>query len=171
MTFYRAYLNNDEGLFYREAWLDDENGEFVVHHGKAGHLGKTEEQRFGDAAEGEELLEIFRQQCTEDGYLDVSELHLGVVRASWKLKSQDGTQRDHSFAKKIRHTLAAYLGWRGLGELIEPESPQIGHGELVYRVATPAPRRAKEAIESAAREFKLDPTKLTCTIDEKAQLP
>lgn len=171
MTFYRAYLNNAEGLFYREAWLDEESGEFVVHHGKAGHLGKTEEQRFADEAEGEELLEVFTQQCLQDGYTDVNELRLGTVKASWKLKSLDGTQRDHSFAKKVRHTLSAHLGWRGLGELINAEEPEIGRGELVYRIATPAPRRTIETIASAAREFKLDPTKLTCSIEEKAQLP
>ena len=171
MTFYRAYLNDDEGLFYREAWLDPDASEFVVHHGKVGHLGTTEEQRYADEDEGQQLLEVFAQQCTDDGYVDVDELRLGTVRASWRLKTQDGTQRDHSLAKKVRHTLTAHLGWRGLGELIDPEQPQIGSGELVYRVASPEPRRAIEAILSAAREFKLDPTKLSCTVEQKAQLP
>ncbi|MFC0580891.1 hypothetical protein [Micrococcoides hystricis] len=170
-TFYRAYKQDDQNsLTYREAWIDAEAEEFVVHHGKVGHLGETGEQRFGSEEEGAELLEIFIQQCTVDGYTDVNELQLGEVKASWKLKTTAGTQRDHSFAIKIRRTLSAHLGWRGLGEIIDPQNPIIGDGELVYRIATPAPRRAIESIKAAAREFKLDPTKLTCTLEKKAEL-
>lgn len=170
MSFYRAYKSSDQGVAYREAWIDEDTQEFLVHHGDVGRLGETTEQKFTVEEEAAELLEIFIQQCTADGYSNVEDLDLGQIKVTWKLKTTEGTQRDRSLAVKARHTLSAHLAWRGLGEILNPEEPHIGGGELSYIIDTPAPRKAIDAVLSACREHKLDPTKVSATVTKKAEL-
>ncbi|GAA1363241.1 hypothetical protein GCM10009596_24030 [Arthrobacter rhombi] len=163
MPIQRTYRRDDDGILqFREAWFEQADGEatgqFVVNHGTVGHQSTTQEAVDVDAAKGAALMEAFGQQCTEDGYAELTDAEQSWVIAQYALKSTEGTSRDEYLRDKALEALRGHLAWRGLGTV---ESSDFAPRKLNIRILSPEPAKAVTAITVCIRQAKLDFTKLS----------
>ncbi|WP_045730370.1 hypothetical protein [Pseudarthrobacter chlorophenolicus] len=155
----RVYKRDDEGaLQFREAWYDEEYGQFVMNFGAVGHQSKTQETDVSDAAAAEGLMDAFAAQCTEDGYAAVPEEDQSWVVAQFALKSREGTERDRRLQAKATDALISHLAWRGLGTV---ERSEFTDFKLNIFCLCPDVNKAVAAIKICARGEDLDFTKLS----------
>ncbi|MFF5791284.1 hypothetical protein ACFY5D_04495 [Paeniglutamicibacter sp. NPDC012692] len=163
MSIVRTYRRDEDGtLNFREAWFSqyegEELGQFVVNHGTVGHQSKTETAKDVTEATAQGLLDAFTEQCTEDGFLPLTEADQYWVIVQYTLKSVEGTDRDKYLETTAKEALTGHLAWRGLGTV---ESSDYAPRKLNIRILSPEPKRAVSAIKTCLREAKLDFTKLS----------
>lgn len=155
----RVYKRDDEGaLHFREAWYDEEYGQFVMNFGAVGHQSKTQETDVPDAAAAEGLMDAFAAQCTEDGYAEIPAEDQFWVVAQFALKTREGTARDHHLAQKASDALISHLAWRGLGTV---DRSGFSDFKLNIFCLCPDVNKAVAAIKICARGEDLDFTKLS----------
>jgi hypothetical protein len=155
----RNYKRDEDGvLLFREAWYDEDFGQFVVNHGTVGHQSSTDatDVEGEEAAEG--LLAAFAVQCEEDGFAEIPETEQFWVVAQIALKSKDGTERDKHLERKAKTALTSELAWRGLGIV---DRSEIGNSRLNIFCLCPDVNKAVNAIKICIRNEDLDFTKLS----------
>jgi hypothetical protein len=155
----RVYKRDDEGtLLFREAWYDEEYGQFVMNFGAVGHQSKTEETDVEDPAAADGLLDAFAAQCAEDGYAEIRDEEQSWVVAQFALKTREGTERDRYLKDKATDALISHLAWRGLGTV---ERSEFTDFKLNIFCLCPDVNKAVNAIKVCARGEDLDFTKLS----------
>ena len=155
----RVYKRDDEGaLHFREAWYDEEYGQFVMNFGAVGHQSKTQETDVQDAAGADGLMDAFAAQCAEDGYAEIPAEGQFWVVAQFALKTREGTARDHHLAQKASDALISHLAWRGLGTV---DRSGFSDFKLNIFCLCPDVNKAVAAIKICARGEDLDFTKLS----------
>jgi hypothetical protein len=155
----RVYKRDDEGtLHFREAWFDEEYGQFVMNFGVVGHQSTTEETDVADPAAAESLLDAFAVQCAEDGYAEIPDGEQFWVVAQFALKTREGTDRDRYLEEKATDALISHLAWRGLGTVERSEYTDF---KLNIFCLCPDVNKAVNAIKVCARGEDLDFTKLS----------
>lgn len=125
---------------YREAWWEEETGEFVLHHGAVGETGTTTVEKVADAAEADVLLASFEQQNLTDQYVDAAETEHATVTVKIKFKGTTPTQVEMTNAEKFTMAYSGLLGWRGLGTVDEH---QIATDEPAFSIAVHTVHRSK----------------------------
>lgn len=163
MPIIRAYNIPESGpQLFREAWWDEETGQFVVNAGKVGFESDTPiVQDSVEPEEGERLLAAFAQQCAEDGYREIPESEQFYIVVRFPLKAAQPGVREKTRGAQVADALRGHLAWRGLGTVEEPEYE--GREQLI-RVVTTAPKPAVKAIATCVREnARPDFNKMTMT--------
>jgi hypothetical protein len=159
MSIIRVYRRDDEGtLSFREAWVDEDFGQFVVNHGVVGHQSESDATDVDGVEAGEGLLAAFAAQCEEDGYAEIPAEEQYWVVAQFALKTTDGTERDRYLERKAKAALTGHLAWRGLGTV---ERSEIGNSRLNIFCLCPDVPKAVNAIKVCIRGEDLDFTKLS----------
>ncbi|WP_426303082.1 hypothetical protein [Arthrobacter sp. R-11] len=155
----RSYKRDEDGvLLFREAWYDEDFGQFVINHGTVGHQSSTDATDVDDENGAEGLLAAFAAQCDEDGYAELPESEQFWLVAQFALKSKDGTERDRYLERKASTALRSALAWRGLGTV---ERSEIGNSRLNIFCLCPDVNKAVNAIKVCIRGEDLDFTKLS----------
>jgi hypothetical protein len=159
MSFLRVYKKNDDGaLVFREAWFDEDYGQFVVNHGTVGHQSKAQDSKNVTAEAAESLMDAFAAQCAEDGYAEFAPGEQSWVVAQYALKTAAGSDRDRYLEDKAKRTITEYFAWRGLGTVEKTEF--VPHKLNIY-VMAPDAAKAVSGLKVCLREAKLDYTKLS----------
>ena len=162
MSYTRLYRRAEDGtLEFREAWHDDEARQFVVNHGKVGHVSATQSTDDVDADAAEALLAAFEAQCEADGYGTLAEDEHWRVVAQFALKTADGTERDRHLERQAVQALSAHLAWRGLGTV---EGSSIAAGKLNVFTTCVDAAKAVAAVKTCLREATSDFTKLSIAV-------
>lgn len=167
MTILRMYYTPESvqrPTHYREAWWEEDTGEFVLHHGKVGEPGTTTVEHVSDSTEADPLLASFAQHNATEGYIDVEELTQEQFRVLIRYRGSDPTQAEQTNAEKFAREYTGLLGWRGLGDIAEwNEDPALAafvfHIEAVHRAK--AAKYAAEAIKQT--DFRADRMKIERT--------
>ena len=155
----RVYKRDDEGtLHFREAWYDEDYGQFVMNYGVVGHQSKTEETDIATPEAAESLLDAFAAQCAEDGYAEIPEKEQFWVVAQFALKTREGTDRDRYLEEKATDALISHLAWRGLGTV---ERSEFTDYKLNIFCLCPEVNKAVNAVKVCIRGEDLDFTKLS----------
>lgn len=155
----RVYKRDDEGtLHFREAWYDEDYGQFVMNYGVVGHQSKTEETDVATPEAAESLLDAFAAQCAEDGYAEIPEKEQFWVVAQFALKTREGTDRDRYLEEKATDALISHLAWRGLGTV---ERSEFTDYKLNIFCLCPEVNKAVNAVKVCIRSEDLDFTKLS----------
>ncbi len=158
MSFVRFYRRSDERpLEFREAWYDDEVGQFVVNHGQVGHQSSTSVSDDVTAEAAERMHTAFEQQCAADGYELIPDEEQSRVVAQFALKTVAGTERDRYLESKAVAVITGYFAWRGLGTV---EGSEFRPSRLNITCLSPDPGKAVTALKVCLREADLDFTKL-----------
>lgn len=160
MSIVRAYAYTEESSrpqAYREAWYDEEVGEFVIHHGQVGNPGSTVVESVADSVNGEELVRSFAAQCAEDGYHELPMEKMVRIRVQLRLKGNEPTTVEDTLTAKLASELTRRLAWRGLGEVAETT---FEPNAAVLHVATVHPRKAEAEVPGAAKNAGVQNSKL-----------
>lgn len=142
---------------YREAWWEQETGEFVLHHGPVGETGTTTIEKVSDAAEADTLLASFEQQNATDHYVDAD----GVAHESFtikiRFKGTTPTQVESDNAEKFSIEYSGLLGWRGLGTLEEWQTA-TDEAAFIFTVNTVHRNKAMKLANEALKktDFRAD---------------
>ncbi len=159
MSFLRVYKKNDDGaLVFREAWFDEDYGQFVVNHGTVGHQSTAQDTKNVTAEAAESLMDAFAAQCAEDGYAELAPGEQSWVVAQYALKTAAGGDRDRYLEDKAKRTITEYFAWRGLGTV---EKTEFAPHKLNIYVMAPDAAKAVAGLKVCLREAKLDYTKLS----------
>lgn len=160
MSIIRMYRKSDgDGVLrFREAWHDEEYGQFVVNHGTVGHQSSTQETDVASAEAAETLLAAFEAQCLEDGFMVVPAEEQFWVVAQFALKTVEGTERDRYLERKAKDALTSYFAWRGIGIV---DRSEMQGGKLNIYCLAPDAAKAVNGIKTCIREARLDFTKLS----------
>ncbi len=108
---------------YREAWWEQEVGEFVLHHGEVGDTGTTTVEKVADETEAVTLLASFEQQNTADDYVEADDVAHETFTVKIGFKGTTPTQIETANAEKFSIEYSGMLGWRGLGTVDEWQTP------------------------------------------------
>lgn len=161
MTIIRAYAFRPDAkrpTHYREAWYDDHDQEFVIHHGAVGQPGTTATEKVTDAEQAEQLLVGFQQQNDDDGYRALTDEEIEVLTVNFRTKGPEPTQIE----KKLAHDLATYLtrilAWRGLGAV---ESWDHEGEQFTYQVHTPHRSKAQKLVPVAVKSAKVQAQRIS----------
>lgn len=122
MSIIRMYYTADGAqrpTHYREAWWEQDTGEFILHHGPVGETGKTTVEKVSDETEAETLLASFEQQNIQDQYADADSVPHESFTVKIKFKGATPTPVESNNAEKFCIEYSALLGWRGLGTVDE----------------------------------------------------
>lgn len=135
---------------YREAWWEEEAGEFVLHHGQLGHIGTTEVETVTSENEADTLLVSFAQQSSADGFKDIAEIQQEQLLISIGYKGSQPTIVEETNAEKFAEQFAALLAWRGLG-VVDNWQSRLNDRAFQFEVSTvhrnKAARLASEALK------------------------
>jgi len=115
LRMYYSAADAQRPTHYREAWWEEDVGEFVLHHGKVGETGTTKVENISDAEQADALLATFAEQNAADDYVDAHDVVQENFTIKIKLKGAEPTQVESSNAEKFAVELTALLAWRGLG--------------------------------------------------------
>ncbi|WP_150119421.1 hypothetical protein [Enteractinococcus helveticum] len=143
MSILRMYHTADGAqrpTHYREAWWEEEAGEFVLHHGSVGDTGTTTVEKVADAAEADVLLASFEQQNLTDHYVDVVDTEHETVTVKIRFKGTTPTQVEMTNAEKFTIAYSGLLGWRGLGTV---DAYQMAPDEPAFSIAVHTVHRSK----------------------------
>ena len=143
MSILRMYHTADGAqrpTHYREAWWEEDSGEFVLHHGAVGETGTTTVEKVADASEADVLLASFEQQNLNDHYVDADNTEHETVTVKIKFKGISPTQVESTNAEKFTIAYSGLLGWRGLGTVDEYETLA---DESVFSIAVHTVHRSK----------------------------
>ncbi|GAA4110122.1 hypothetical protein [Enteractinococcus coprophilus] len=125
MSIIRMYHTADGAsrpTHYREAWWEQETGEFILHHGPVGETGTTTVEQVADESEADSLLASLEQQNLADNYVDVDAVPHETFTVIIKFKGQAPTQVESTNAEKFSVAYSGLLGWRGLGTVDQWET-------------------------------------------------
>lgn len=145
------YRRDEQAWNYREAWYDDADGEFVIHHGVLGANGKLTSEK-ASPEEAEQLLESFIAQCRADGFAEPPEEAQIELRLLYPLKGEAPSASEERNIGAVHRDVLATLAWRGLGLLTDPviEAHEGGHAS-VMRIKTLHQGKARDAVKAAVR--------------------
>ena len=135
---------------YREAWWEQETGDFILHHGPVGETGTTTVEKVADESEADSLLASFEQQNLSDNYVDADSVAHETFTVKITFKGQVPTQVESTNAEKFSIAYSGLLGWRGLGTV---DQWQIATDEPVFVITVHAVHRSK-AIKLAHEALK-----------------
>jgi hypothetical protein len=159
MSFLRLYKHDDKGVLqFREAWYDEDFGQFVVNHGTVGHQSITRETNDVGEDAAAALLEAFAVQCAEDGFAEIAREDQFWVIAQYALKTSTGTERDQYLEDKATRTITEFFAWRGLGVV---DRTEFAPRKLNIFTLAPDAAKAVAGLKTCLREAKLDFTKLS----------
>lgn len=144
----------DKGLHYKEMWFDNAQSATVVHWGKVGFVGKTEEYSMS-IEEAKDYSRKFTSTCKEEGYNEFPEEELVDIIIQFPLKSEQGNKRDKWLGEKCTEYLQDHLGWRGLGYC---EGSDIGNKRLNIFCIVVDEDRAVSSIKTCLKTNRLDLT-------------
>src|SRR5690625_5536600 len=82
LRMYYSAADAQRPTHYREAWWEEDVGEFVLHHGKVGETGTTKVENISDAEQADALLATFAEQNAADDYVDAHD----VVQENFTIK-------------------------------------------------------------------------------------
>lgn len=118
MTIIRMYhtaAGSQRPTNYREAWWEQDTGEFIVHHGKVGEAGTTKVEKVQEEEEAHSLLASFVHHNTTEHYVDADDVDHEEFTVVIRFKGQTPTQVETTNAEKFAIAYSGLLGWRGLG--------------------------------------------------------
>ncbi|GAB3178680.1 hypothetical protein GCM10027060_04980 [Nesterenkonia halophila] len=151
---------DDGGWEYREAWFDEEAGEFVVHHGTVGRNGTITAETAG-AEQAEGLVESFRAQCAADGFAEPDPAELIRLEVVYPLKGATPGAAEERNVTQVHTAALTWLAWRGLGALQDPEqAARDGSQAMVMALDTLHRRKATETVAAAVRSTDVQPTRI-----------
>lgn len=109
----------DKGeLWYAEYWIISDLKKVVIHTGKVGTKGTTEELNFSDFSEDEKKLDnFFEQRFRKQEFKEFTNDNLYWLVVQYKMKSLKGNTRDYWLKDKVMEYLNDELGWNGLGHV------------------------------------------------------
>ena len=117
------YRRADDGVLqFREAWYDEEYGQFVVNHGTVGHQSTTQETDVASAAAAERLMDGLRGAMHRGRLPEIPEEEQYWVVAQFALKSREGTEPRPLPGGKGQGRARRHFAWRGMGVVDRSES-------------------------------------------------
>lgn len=158
ITLYRHA--QDTGWEYREAWYDEEAGEFVVHRGRVGRNGDLSAEQ-ATAEHAERLLDSFRGRCAADGFQAPEPSAYDEVEVVYPLKGTEPGAAEQRNVTQVHTAALTWLAWRGLGALQDPQQTEHdGAPAMVMTVQTLHRGKAVETIKAAVRSTDVQPSKV-----------
>ena len=151
-------------LLYAECWVSDEKL-IVVHTGKVGKKGETEEFTIGEKFKtSSEFLSHFEENFKKLGYSEFHEADLTWLVVQFEMKSLKGAKRDHWLKDKVSEYLNDELGWKGIGHVDGADmGEQIAFkGKYALNILCEVYDEEKgiAAIKRCLREYRLDYTRI-----------
>lgn len=164
MTILRMYYTPEGAnrpTRYREAWWEEDTGEFILHHGKVGEPGTTTVENVASHSEAEALLASFAEQNTHDDYVDINDLDQESCRVLIQYKGLAPTRVERTNAEKFAMEYTALLAWRGLG-LVEAWDVASAKASFAFDVLTVHFHKAQKYAHEALRktDFRADRMKI-----------
>src|SRR5690625_8039731 len=111
LRMYYSAADAQRPTHYREAWWEEDVGEFVLHHGKVGQTGTTKVENVSDAEQADALLATFAEQNAADDYVDahdvvqenftIKKIGRASCRKEWKIVYE---KNDESKIKEKSHS-------------------------------------------------------------------
>lgn len=151
IKYYKTDKN--QKLLYKETWFDNKRGLAIIHYGKVGFQGKTEEIALEKITSKNDFLIAFCESCKTDGYFEIADNEHTTVVVQFLLKSELGNKRDLWLKDKVQEYLKEHLGWKGLGDV---DGFEIGQKKLNIFCKVVDGERAVSSIKSCLREYRLD---------------
>ncbi|WP_226294322.1 hypothetical protein [Aquimarina algicola] len=109
--------DNKNTLLYAECWVSN-NSTGVVHTGKVGKHGNTEEYTIGEKFKSSsEFLNHYEEYFKKSGFSEFDTADLTWLVVQFEMKSLTGNKRDHWLKEKVIEYLNEELGWRGIGNV------------------------------------------------------
>jgi len=109
----KLYKYIDSELYYWETWEKD-NRTAVVHWGKVGETGQSEELKSG-------FLSNFRRKAQRQikekrlaGYEDIPDDNFSLLEIQYKIEGF-GSEQDLDRRRRLQEKMNQVLGWTGLG--------------------------------------------------------
>lgn len=143
-----------KGLHYKEMWFDDTKDAVIIHWGKVGFVGKTEEYSM-TIEEAKDYLKKIILLWKEEGYHEFPDEELIEIIIQFPLKSEQGNKRDKWLGEKCSEYVQAHLGWRGLGY---SEGPDIRNKKLNIFCVVVDEDKAVSSIKTCLKTYRLDLT-------------
>ncbi|MDR8019118.1 hypothetical protein [Nesterenkonia aerolata] len=155
----------EQGWSYREAWYDETDREFVVHHGIVGTNGQVTAEP-AHAEEARALMEGFEAQCREDGFSTPDEEQLHRVAVMLPLRTAEPSASERRNADQVHRAVLVGLAWKGLGALSDPQVQPLDTGghALVMTARTVHRRKAREAVHAAVKSTDVPPSKVSINV-------
>lgn len=152
ITLYKSI--ESKGLHYREMWFNQERNIVVVHWGKVGFIGKSEEYSMS-YEEAEKYSERFILDSRKEGYDEFPEEELCTIVIQFPLKSNLGNKRDKWLGDKCSEYLQYHLSERGLGY---SEGAHIENKKLNIFCIVVDEERGVSSIKTCLKTYRLDLT-------------
>ncbi len=112
----KLYKQDNAILLYAEYWIDQEKQAVIIHTGKVGKTGETEEINLNNFSGSVEKAEtFFFNKYKPLGFSELADLEKYEIVVQYKMKSLQGNKRDHWLRDKVSDYLNHELGWNGLG--------------------------------------------------------
>ena len=156
--------DNKNNLLYAECWVSAEK-KGIVHTGKVGKEGETEEYSIGDKYKSPtDFMSHFEKEFKQLGYADFKDEELTWLVVQFEMKSLKGNKRDHWLKEKVSEYLNEELGWRGIGHIDGHDmGEQIAFkGKYALNIFCEVYDQEKgiAAIKRCLREYRLDYTRI-----------
>lgn len=145
-------LVENRGLHYKEMWFDNQRGVIVIHSGKVGYIGKSEEIAI-KVEDVEKYSERFVSECNQQGYMNLNDDDLYRLVIQYPLKSEFGNKRDAWLKDKVQEYVQNHLGWYGLGHV---DGFDIGNKKLNIFCIVVNEEKAVSSIKTCLKTYRLD---------------
>ncbi|NQX38798.1 hypothetical protein HQN84_08050 [Pedobacter steynii] len=146
-------IDNKGQQLYKETWFDKKKNVAIVHYGKVGYRGKTEEIPLDEVKTNNDFLANFCKDCKADGYYEIPQDKHAWVVVQFPLKSELGNKRDLWLKDKVQEYLKNHLGWNGLGDV---DGFDMGQKKLNIFCQVVDDERAVSSIKTCLKEYHLD---------------
>ncbi|MEN7548602.1 hypothetical protein AAG747_11815 [Rapidithrix thailandica] len=113
----KLYKDDNKGnKLYAEYWID--NNKMIIHTGKVGKEGNTEEFNVSEKFNSENnAIKYFKERFEPEGYKEIPDNDICFLVVQFPMKSLKGNNRDHWLKEKVTEYLNSELGWRGIGHV------------------------------------------------------
>ncbi|PWB24671.1 hypothetical protein [Flavobacterium sp. HTF] len=113
----KLYKFDKDELWYAEYWISDLK-KVIIHTGKVGTKGTTEELDFSNFDQNDKKLDdFFQDRFRKMGFNEFHSDNLYWLVVQYKMKSLKGNTRDYWLRDKATDYLNDELGWKGLGHV------------------------------------------------------
>lgn len=162
---FKLYKKDNKGsLLYAEAWATEE-GNAIIHTGKVGSVGKSDEfvitERFDSEAA---FLQQSEQLYKDKGYTALPDSEKYWLVLQYEMKSLKGSKRDHWLKEKVADYLNHDLGWKGLGHVdgfdMGKQISREGKFALNIFMVVCYKEKAIAAVKKCTKDYRLDYTRI-----------
>ena len=112
----KLYKHDNNDFLYAECWVDA--NQVIIHKGKIGKKGHTEQLNLKDKLNSEEdIINSFKKKFELEGYQKIPHDSVYLLVVQFPMKSIKGNKRDHWLKDKVIEYLDNELGWLGVGHI------------------------------------------------------